>query len=146
MNVMKNNRSNCPLVNILDILGDKWSLVVIRDIFQGKKSFADFLNSPEKISTSVLTSRLKLMERAGIAQHVLSKKDKKVKFYYLTDLGIDLFPILYEMVYWSKRNFDKSFHELSVKWFNQYDNFPTDEVVRENQDNYKEKRTELLEF
>ena len=143
---MKNNRSTCPLVNILDILGDRWSFVVIRDIFNGKKSFREFLSSPEKISTSVLTSRLQLMERAGIVQHVLSKKDKKVKHYYLTDKGIDLFPVLYEMVYWSKRNFDLSFPDLSIKWFNKYDNFPSDTVVEENKEIYREIRTELLEL
>jgi DNA-binding HxlR family transcriptional regulator len=81
------------LVNVLDILGDKWSLVVVRDIFNGKKSFGDFLTSPEKISTSVLTTRLQLLERTGIAQHILPKSDKKVKLYFLTDRGIDLFPI-----------------------------------------------------
>ena len=143
---MKNNRSTCPLVNILDILGDRLSFVVIRDIFNGKKSFREFLSSPEKISTSVLTSRLQLMERAGIVQHVLSKKDKKVKHYYLTDKGIDLFPVLYEMVYWSKRNFDLSFPDLSIKWFNKYDNFPSDTVVKENKEIYREIRTELLEL
>ena len=143
---MKNNRSTCPLVNILDILGDRWSFVVIRDIFNGKKSFREFLSSPEKISTSVLTSRLQLMERAGIVQHVLSKKDKKVKHYYLTDKGIDLFPVLYEMVYWSKRNFDLSFPDLAIKWFNKYDNFPSDTVVKENKEIYREIRTELLEL
>ena len=143
---MKNNRSTCPLVNILDILGDRWSLVVIRDIFNGKKSFREFLSSPEKISTSVLTSRLQLMELAGIIQHVLSKKDKKVKHYYLTDKGIDLFPVLYEMVYWSKRNFDLAFPDLSIKWFNKYDNFPSDTVVEENKEIYREIRTELLEL
>ena len=143
---MKNNRSTCPLVNILDILGDRWSFVVIRDIFNGKKSFREFLSSPEKISTSVLTSRLQLMERAGIVQHVLSKKDKKVKHYYLTDKGIDLFPVLYEMVYWSKRNFDLSFPDLSIKWFNKYENFPSDTVVKENKEIYREIRTELLEL
>ena len=143
---MKNNRSTCPLVNILDILGDRWSFVVIRDIFNGKKSFREFLSSPEKISTSVLTSRLQLMERAGIVQHVLSKKDKKVKHYYLTDKGIDLFPVLYEMVYWSKRNFDLSFPDLSIKWFNKYDNFQSDTVVKENKEIYREIRTELLEL
>ena len=143
---MKNNRSTCPLVNILDILGDRWSFVVIRDIFNGKKSFREFLSSQEKISTSVLTSRLQLMERAGIVQHVLSKKDKKVKHYYLTDKGIDLFPVLYEMVYWSKRNFDLAFPDLSIKWFNKYDNFPSDTVVEENKEIYREIRTELLEL
>ena len=86
------------------------------------------------------------MERAGIVQHVLSKKDKKVKHYYLTDKGIDLFPVLYEMVYWSKRNFDLSFPDLSIKWFNKYDNFQSDTVVKENKEIYREIRTELLEL
>ncbi|MEC7124476.1 MAG: helix-turn-helix domain-containing protein, partial [Bacteroidota bacterium] len=89
---MKNNRSSCPLVNILDILGDKWSLIIVRDIFYGKKSYGEFLASPENISTSVLASRLQLLERADLIKHRLSLSDKKVKFYYLTDRGIDLYP------------------------------------------------------
>ena len=142
---MKNNRSSCPLVNILDILGDKWSLVVVRDIFNGKKAFGEFLESPEKISTSVLTSRLQLLERAGIAQHILSKSDKKVKFYFLTDRGIDLFPILYEMVYWSKRNLDREFHPFSKDWFKRHETHTAEEIILEKQNDYKIKREELLE-
>lgn len=142
---MKNNRSSCPLVNILDILGDKWSLVVVRDIFNGKKAFGEFLKSAEKISTSVLTSRLQLLERAGIAQHVLSKRDKKVKFYFLTDRGIDLFPILYEMVYWSKRNFDREFHPIAQEWFKRHENRSQEETILGKQNDYKIKREALLE-
>lgn len=133
------------MVNALDILGDKWSLVVVRDIFNGKKSFGEFLASPEKISTSVLTSRLQLLERSGIAQHVLSKSDKKVKLYYLTDRGIDLFPILYEMIYWSKRNLDQEFHPLSKDWFKWNETFTPEEIILENQNDYKSKREKLLE-
>ena len=117
---MKNNRSSCPLVNILDILGDKWSLIIVRDIFHGKKSYGEFLASPENISTSVLASRLQLLERAGLIKHRLSLSDKKVKFYYLTDRGIDLYPILYEMFYWSKRNLDKVFFPMAEQWFERY--------------------------
>ena len=142
---MKNNRSSCPLVNILDILGDKWSLVVVRDIFNGKKAFGEFLKSPEKISTSVLTSRLQLFERVGIAQHVLSKSDKKVKFYFLTDRGIDLFPILYEMVYWSKRNFDREWYPIAQEWIKRNENRSQEEAVLEKQNDYKIKREALLE-
>jgi len=133
------------LVNILDILGDKWSLVVVRDIFNGKKAFGEFLESPEKISTSVLTSRLQLLERSGIAQHILSKSDKKVKFYFLTDRGIDLFPILYEMVYWSKRNLDREFHPIAKEWFKRHENHSQEEIILEKQNDYKIKREELLE-
>ena len=143
---MKNNRSSCPLVNILDILGDKWSLIIVRDIFHGKKSYSEFLASPENISTSVLASRLQLLERAGLIKHRLSLSDKKVKFYYLTDRGIDLYPILYEMFYWSKRNLDKVFFPMAEEWFKRYKSINSTEAIKDNQKKYKKVRAELLEL
>ena len=141
---MKTYRSSCPLCSVLDILGDKWTLIVVRDIFNGKKTFGELLESPEKISTSVLSDRLQLLEANGIAEHVLSITDKKVKWYYLTDRGIDLFPILYEMVNWSKRNLDKKFHPFAMDWFERNESLDPDRAILENQMNYKEKREELL--
>lgn len=120
--------------------------MIIRDLFNGKKSFREFLESPEKISTSVLANRLQLLEGAGIAQHILSIKDKKVKWYYLTNRGIDFFPILYEMIYWSKRNLDDEFHPLSIEWFKKYESLTPEQTIIENQKKYKEKREELLEL
>ena len=143
---MKNNRSSCPLVNILDILGDKWSLIIVRDIFHGKKSYGEFLASPENKSTSVLASRLKLLERADLIKHRLSLSDKKVKFYYLTDRGIDLYPILYEMSYWSKRNLDKEFFPIAEQWFKRYKSINSIEAIKDNQKKYKKVRAELLEL
>ncbi len=143
---MKNNRSSCPLVNILDILGDKWSLIIVRDIFHGKKSYGEFLASPENISTSVLASRLQLLERADLIKHRLSLSDKKVKFYYLTDRGIDLYPILYEMSYWSKRNLDKEFFPIAEQWFKRYKSVNSIEAIKDNQKKYKKVRAELLEL
>ena len=143
---MKNNRSSCPLVNILDILGDKWSLIIVRDIFHGKKSYGEFLASPENISTSVLASRLQLLERAGLIKHRLSLSDKKVKFYYLTDRGIDLYPILYEMSYWSKRNLDKEFFPIAEQWFKRYKSINSIDAIKDNQKKYKKVRAELLEL
>ena len=90
----------------MDVLGDKWSIIIVRDIFNGKKTFGDFLGSPERISTSVLTSRLELLKSNQIIDSVPDLKDQKVKIYYLTDKGIDLFPVMYEMFYWSMRNFN----------------------------------------
>lgn len=130
----------------MDIFGDRWTLVIIRDFFNGKKSFREFLESPEKISTSVLANRLQLLEGAGIAQHILSNKDKKVKWYYLTDRGIDIFPILYEMVYWSKRNLDQEFHPFSKEWFKKYESLTSEQTITENQKKYKVEREELLEL
>ena len=143
---MKNNRSSCPLVNILDILGDKWSLIIVRDIFHGKKSYGEFLASPENISTSVLASRLQLLDRADLIKHRLSLSDKKVKFYYLTDRGIDLYPILYEMSYWSKRNLDKEFFPIAEQWFKRYKSINSIEAIKDNQKKYKKVRAELLEL
>ena len=143
---MKNNRSSCPLVNILDILGDKWSLIIVRDIFHGKKSYGEFLASPENISTSVLASRLQLLEKADLIKHRLSLSDKKVKFYYLTDRGIDLYPILYEMSYWSKRNLDKEFFPIAEQWFKRYKFTNSIEAIKDNQKKYKKVRAELLEL
>lgn len=143
---MKNNRSSCPLVNFLDILGDKWSLIIVRDIFHGKKSYGEFLASPENISTSVLASRLRLLERADLIKHRLSLSDKKVKFYYLTDRGIDLYPILYEMSYWSKRNLDKEFFPIAEQWFKLYKSINSIEAIKDNQKKYKKVRAELLEL
>ena len=143
---MKHNRSSCPLVNILDILGDKWSLVVVRDIFVGKKSYGELLASPEKISTSVLASRLQLLEGAGLIKHLLSISDKKVKLYYLTDKGIDLYPILYEMFNWSKRNLDKEFFPEAEQWFKRYKSINSTEAIKDNQKKYKKVRAELLEL
>ncbi len=128
------------------MFGDKWTLVVVRDIFIGRKTFGEFLDSPEKISTSVLTDRLQLLEAAGIAQHILSHTDKKVKWYYLTDQGIDLFPMLYEIIYWSKRNIDKEFHPFAVDWFERYESFTADKTILQNKKNYAEKREKLLEL
>ena len=142
---MKNNRSSCPLVNILDIIGDKWSLVIVRDIFVGKKSYGEFLASPENISTSVLASRLQLLERAGLIKYLLSISDKKIKLYYLTDKGIDLYPILYEMFNWSKRNLDKEFFPVAEQWFKRYKSINSIEAIKDNQKKYKKVRAELLE-
>jgi len=126
-------------------LGDRWSLVVVRDIFNGKKSFGELLESPEKISSSVLANRLKLLENKGIAKHIFSIEDKKVKWYYLTDRGIDLYPLLYEMVYWSERNLD-AVQLISKDWFNRDETFDAEKTITFNQNKYKKKRERLLEL
>ena len=75
-------------------------------MFLGKKKFGDFLVSRERISTTVLTSRLEFLKLHQIIDSVPDLRDQKVKRYYLTDKGIDLFPVMYEMFYWSMRNFN----------------------------------------
>lgn len=78
---MKTNRSDCPLTNVLDIVGDKWSLLVIRDIFMGKKTFTEFLKSPEKIATNILANRLELLTNKGLLEVTKLPYDQKTKIY-----------------------------------------------------------------
>ena len=111
------HRSGCPITNVLDLIGDKWSLLIIRDLFMGRKTFKEFLNAPEGIASNILTSRLQALSKSGFISFMYSPKNKKVKLYYLENKGIDLYPILFEMSMWSDRNLSKTFHPLSTRWF-----------------------------
>ena len=95
------NRSECPLANTLDLIGDKWTLLVIRDmLFLQKRLFNEFLESPERIATNILTERLKRLEEYGIVERRPYQK-APVRFeYLLTRRGEDLRPIMLEMVRW----------------------------------------------
>ena len=98
-------RSNCSLSCSLDIFGDKWSLLIIRDmIFEKKNTFKDFISSEEKIASNILASRLKNLEKFGIISKNNSIQNKKTKIYKLTDSGLGLIPALLEIAIWSKNN------------------------------------------
>ena len=111
-------RSTCPLSNILDLVGDRWSLILIRDIFIGRNTYMEFLKSPEKISTNVLVNRTKKLREYGLIDFKKDKIDSKIKYYYLTDKGINLYPILIEMSLWTKKNLPTlPTHELAQQSF-----------------------------
>lgn len=100
-------RSQCPISTALDIFGDKWTLLVIRDLlFNEKRTYGEFLESEEKIATNILADRLSMLEMAGI----ISKKkhpDSNAKILYnLTAKGIDLIPVLIEIIAWSEKYHD----------------------------------------
>lgn len=97
-------RSDCPVSYSLDILGDKWTLLVVRDLIQGKRFFKDFQNSKEGIATNILANRLKKLENAGIIEWKTFEKLKTKKEYSLTQKGIDLIPLLIELTVWSARH------------------------------------------
>ena len=104
-------RSGCPMSNALDIVGDKWSLIVIRDMLGGKTTFKDFMNGPEKIASNILSQRLKWLKNHQILDYRYRKDNKKEKCYYLTDKGIDLYPVMSEMMLWSAENLDNEFND-----------------------------------
>ena len=141
---MKTNRSDCPLTNVLDIVGDKWSLLVIRDIFMGKKTFTEFLKSPEKIATNILANRLELLTNKGLLEVTKLPYDQKTKIYYLTDTGIDMYPIIYEMMQWSKRNLNKKFGPKGEQWLEETKGLTAEKFISETKSSYKKSRKAIL--
>jgi len=96
-------RSGCPVAMTLDIVGDRWTLVVLRDLFFGKTRFSQFLKSPEQIATNVLSDRLALMEQAGLVTKTPYQLRPKRFEYRLTQKGEALLPVLHEMCRWGNR-------------------------------------------
>ena len=95
-------RSNCPLSCSMDILGDKWTLVILRDmVFFGKETFKELAASEEEIATNILAARLKQLVAYGLVTKTRSETNKKVFLYQLTGKGIALLPVLIELVLWS---------------------------------------------
>ncbi len=98
-------RSSCPISTALDIFGDKWSLLVIRDLmFKQKQTFGDFLASEERIATNILADRLALLEATGIISRHNHPESKAKVLYKLTPKGIDLVPVLAEIITWSEKH------------------------------------------
>ena len=98
-------RSDCPIARSLDVLGDRWTLLIVRDLFRGKKRFSDFLASAEVIKTNILTDRLKRLESAGLIQRLPYQKHPPRYDYYLTSPGRDLSPILTAIFAWGRAHF-----------------------------------------
>jgi DNA-binding HxlR family transcriptional regulator len=97
-------RSQCPISTALDIFGDRWTLLVIRDLlFNEKKTYGEFLNSEEKIATNILSDRLSLLEMAGIVSRQKHPDHGLKILYSLTLKGIDLIPVLVEIIAWSEK-------------------------------------------
>jgi DNA-binding HxlR family transcriptional regulator len=106
---VKNNRpdfrSSCSISCALDLLGDKWTLLIIRDaLFLGSKSFGDFSSSPEKIATNILTNRLEKLVSYGILTKTRNAKNKLKNDYILTDRGKQLEPVLLALGKWAYSN------------------------------------------
>ncbi|WP_031287688.1 winged helix-turn-helix transcriptional regulator [Sphingobacterium sp. IITKGP-BTPF85] len=98
------NRSQCPISCSLDILGDRWSLLLIRDLMLSKQcTYSDFLKSEEKIATNILASRLLMLEENGFISKLEHPESKAKVLYTLTKKGIDLLPLLIEMQLWADK-------------------------------------------
>ena len=103
-------RSHCAVNYGVEIFGDRWSLLIIRDIvFAGKKTYGAFLKSEEGIATNVLASRLAFLEEQGILSRAPNPDDGRKDFYTLTEKGLDLIPIMLNIVLWSAQYDAKSY-------------------------------------
>jgi DNA-binding HxlR family transcriptional regulator len=91
-------RSGCPVASALDLVGDRWSLVVLRGFFVGWSRYGDFLKGPEPIATNILADRLKSLECAGLIERRPGQAARPT--YRLTRKGADLLPVLQELARW----------------------------------------------
>ena len=102
-------RSLCPISQTLDIIGDKWSLLIIRDIlFKSKSTFGELLSMNEKIATNILADRLAFLKKQGFINSYKHPENKLKIVYTITQKGFDLLPVLMELVLWGKKYFDIS--------------------------------------
>jgi DNA-binding HxlR family transcriptional regulator len=97
-------RSPCPIACALDLLGDRWTLLVVRDLFSGKKRYGEFAGSMEKIPTNLLADRLKRLEEAGVIASAAYQDNPPRHEYTLTPVGASLRPLLQEIVNWGRRH------------------------------------------
>ncbi|MBP6119132.1 MAG: helix-turn-helix transcriptional regulator [Giesbergeria sp.] len=100
------NRSTCPISTALELVGDRWTLLVIRDLmFAGKRHFREFLHSEEAISSNVLTDRLNTLVQSGIVTKSDDPSHVQRSIYSLTEKGLDLLPVLVAMSAWSQKHY-----------------------------------------
>jgi DNA-binding HxlR family transcriptional regulator len=99
-----NCRSNCPINFVLETFGDKWTLLIVRDLmFKGKNRYGEFLDSAEGISTNILADRLQRLEEHGVIVKEVAE-DKRSAIYRLTEKGKDLLPVMLEITAWSAKH------------------------------------------
>ena len=107
-------RSGCPIASTLDIVGDKWSLLIIRDmIIKHKRTFKEISDSDERIAPSILSARLKLLESYKLITKRKLPENKKENIYLLTKKGIGLAPIIIEFTLWGDTNL-REFNDIDL--------------------------------
>ncbi|MEP2531196.1 helix-turn-helix domain-containing protein [Shimia sp.] len=107
---IKKRETGCPIAFGLDTFGDRWSLLVIREIMlRGKRTYSEFLEADEGIATNILIARLKHLEAEGILLKSRDPENRRAFIYALTQKGRDLAPILIEIIIWSGLHDDRPY-------------------------------------
>ena len=139
----KNTDSICACKVSLDIVGDRWSLIIVRDLFRGKNTYSQFLNeSPERIASNVLSDRLKKLVEFEIINYRVNPLDRKIKEYYLTDRGVDLYNIIYELQNWTIDNVDFNQSSNTKEFKKLTKSKPKDIIISNFKSQYKKSRME----
>jgi DNA-binding HxlR family transcriptional regulator len=98
-------RTHCPISYALDVFGDRWTLLIVRDLlFKGKRRYKEFAESEENIATNVLADRLAKLEAEGLVTRSVDPRSARQRLYELTDAGLALAPVLVEMIVWSAKH------------------------------------------
>lgn len=112
-------RSQCPITNTLDVIGDKWTLLIVRDMMiLGKSQYSDFITSHEGISTNILADRLKKLEEFNVITKRAYQTNPVRHEYHLTEIGLSLRPILTELAKWGGQHVEGAYN-------------PTDEEIED---------------
>ena len=136
----KEFRSGCPIASSLDIIGDKWTLLIIRDMLvEHKKTFKEISDSYEKIAPSILSARLKLLATYKLITKRKFPENKKENIYLLTEKGIHLAPLIIEFSLWGNSNMQEFNKINDIEGLNSDKNL----VIQTLQDRYN---TMLLNF
>ena len=138
-------RSGCPLNIALELVGDKWSLLIIRDLLNNKSTFSEFLQSNEGIAKNILSARLKKLMKFKIVDFSHPKDNNKVKIYFLTKKGQDLYPVMVELMLWIDKYSSESI--TSIKGREALDkirNNGKDKFVKTKISNYKMKLEKVV--
>ena len=109
-------RSGCPVGLSLDVIGDRWTLLVVRDLMvRGYRTFKEFQESGEGIATNILADRLEKLERSGLIEAESDPSDARRVYYRLTGKGIDLAPLMLELLLWGTRYENTSFPRAIIE-------------------------------
>ena len=141
---IRDNRSGCPISTSLEIMGDNWSLILIRDLFLERTTFTEFINSSEKISSNILSDRINKLQKYNIIECRLHPKNRKIKQYYLTNSGINFFPLIYELFVWSKKHIDMEFGPIATDWYTKNEGVERKDTIDNTILGYKKFKKKLL--
>ena len=140
-------RCDCPVTSALDVLGDKWMLVIIKQmLIEEKRTFKDFIESDEAISTNILSSKLKCLEHYGLIKRKNHPTNKKTKLYHLTEKGLSLTPTIVELAIWGDQNLRE--HHLIMRKSDELELMKTNktEFIERLKKRYKEKLATTMDM